>query len=211
MSRAALAPSTEASRVYRAGRSRRPFRRRCSVARPSPLATGKPNERRLPASPATLRVRVPAGRAGPLRTTASSIDSFVWYATRPSGSWIASGASSPAGAAPETRIRARIAIIARRMGISFRSTRHPSVGGTLGIGWKIRPTWYDARVKGYAGLPVLLLAGCCSTFDRDFDAAKAPSEATAPPLRAWAGTWHSDPSGHAGGLRCIISRTDSGY
>ena len=66
-------------------------------------------------------------------------------------------------------------------------------------------------MKGSAVLPVLLLAGCCSTFERDFDAAKAPSDGTAPLVGSWEGTWHSDPSGHAGGLRCIISRTDSGY
>jgi hypothetical protein len=66
-------------------------------------------------------------------------------------------------------------------------------------------------VKALALVPALLLAGCCSTFDRDFDAAKSTADASSPLLGSWDGTWHSDPSGHAGGLRCIISRTDSGF
>jgi hypothetical protein len=66
-------------------------------------------------------------------------------------------------------------------------------------------------MKASAALALLLLAGCCSTFDRDFDAARSTADATAPLVGSWNGTWHSDPSGHAGGLRCIVSRTESGF
>ena len=59
-------------------------------------------------------------------------------------------------------------------------------------------------------LPLLALVGCCSTFDRDFDACRT-SAGSAPLAGAWEGSWHSDPSGHHGGLRCILTRTDSGY
>jgi hypothetical protein len=97
------------------------------------------------------------------------------------------------------------------MELSFRSTGQPSVGGTFGFGWKNRATWYDARVKTFGLLPVLLLAGCCSTFDRDFEAARSATAGSAPLAGCWEGTWHSDPSGHAGGLRSIITQTDSGF
>ena len=66
-------------------------------------------------------------------------------------------------------------------------------------------------MKASGLLPVLLLAGCCSTFDRDFDASRSPAAGSDPLVGSWEGTWESDPSGHAGGLRCIVSRTESGF
>jgi len=66
-------------------------------------------------------------------------------------------------------------------------------------------------VKKFAVLTLLLVAGCCSTFDRDFDAAKGSADAAAPLAGSWDGTWHSDPSGHSGGLRSIIARTEDGF
>ena len=56
------------------------------------------------------------------------------------------------------------------------------------------------------------VSGCCSTFDRDWDAAAA----TPPPAGGfegrWEGTWTSEENGHTGGLRCIITRKqDSGF
>src|SRR6185436_2162026 len=59
-------------------------------------------------------------------------------------------------------------------------------------------------------LPLLALVGCCSTFDRDLDASRTAA-GPAPLAGAWEGSWHSDPSGHHGGLRCILSQTDSGF
>jgi hypothetical protein len=66
-------------------------------------------------------------------------------------------------------------------------------------------------VRALGLIPLLVLAAGCSTFDRDFESARAPSEGTATLAGAWEGTWHSDPSGHAGGLRCIITRSDHGF
>lgn len=60
-------------------------------------------------------------------------------------------------------------------------------------------------------LPLLLAAGCSSGFDRDFDEARSKPESAAALVGSWEGSWHSDPSGHAGGLRCIVTRSDSGY
>jgi hypothetical protein len=59
-------------------------------------------------------------------------------------------------------------------------------------------------------LPLLALVGCCSTFDRDFSEFRMAA-GSSPVAGAWEGSWHSDPSGHQGGLRCILSQTDSGY
>ena len=60
-------------------------------------------------------------------------------------------------------------------------------------------------------MSLLLLVTGCSTFDRDFEAARAPSEGTSTLVGAWEGDWHSDPSGHAGGLRCIVTRSGGGF
>jgi len=66
-------------------------------------------------------------------------------------------------------------------------------------------------VKAVGLIPFLLLTGCCSGFDRDFDAARSTSESAGALVGPWEGTWHSDPSGHHGGLRSIITSSDSGY
>jgi hypothetical protein len=59
-----------------------------------------------------------------------------------------------------------------------------------------------------AGVSLLAVTGCCSTFDQDWDAAPAG----ALPEGRWKGTWTSEENGHAGGLRCIITRKqDSGF
>ena len=56
---------------------------------------------------------------------------------------------------------------------------------------------------------LLLLAGCCSTFDQDFDAARPGLKSSNGPGAvgmpgAWEGTWTSS-GGHEGGLRCIVT------
>jgi hypothetical protein len=66
-------------------------------------------------------------------------------------------------------------------------------------------------VKWLLCLPLLLSAGCGSTFDRDWE---SPGQAAMPGALEgrWQGTWHSEANGHEGGLRCIITRKeDSGY
>ncbi len=50
---------------------------------------------------------------------------------------------------------------------------------------------------------LLLLAGCGTTFHRDWDDVPPSS---GPLEGAWEGIWLSDDSGHTGSLRCIISR-----
>lgn len=64
-------------------------------------------------------------------------------------------------------------------------------------------------------LVLAALAGCSSTFDRDWETARGQA-GTAPPNGrlpgCWQGTWHSDANGHEGGLRCIVTpREDSGF
>jgi hypothetical protein len=66
-------------------------------------------------------------------------------------------------------------------------------------------------VKAFALFPLFLIAGCCSTFDRDFTAAQTAPEGSPTLVGAWEGDWHSDPSGHAGALRCIVTRSENGY
>lgn len=97
------------------------------------------------------------------------------------------------------------------MGFSFRSAVLPRLAEPPGIGWKIHAGWYDARVRALGLFPLLLLAGCCSTFDRDFAAARTASEDASTLVGAWEGDWHSDPSGHAGALRCIVTRSEEGF
>lgn len=56
---------------------------------------------------------------------------------------------------------------------------------------------------------LLLLAGCGTTFHRDWESSP---KAAAGLEGCWDGTWTSDGNGHAGNLRCIITRReDSGY
>ena len=57
-------------------------------------------------------------------------------------------------------------------------------------------------------LSFLLLAGC-SSFNRDFS--ERPFSPEGALAGHWEGTWHSDVTGHEGGLRCIISRKDGDY
>jgi hypothetical protein len=66
-------------------------------------------------------------------------------------------------------------------------------------------------MKAFGAVPLLLLAGCCSTFDRDFAGSTTAAAGSPPFVGRWEGTWHSDPSGHAGSLRSIITQTDSGF
>jgi hypothetical protein len=65
--------------------------------------------------------------------------------------------------------------------------------------------------KGFALLAVLLpalLAGGCSTFNRDWRAAgKQPIPPDAITGR-WEGAWKSDASGHTGKLRGLVSKVD---
>ncbi|MDB6055587.1 MAG: hypothetical protein JWN25_3110 [Verrucomicrobiales bacterium] len=54
----------------------------------------------------------------------------------------------------------------------------------------------------------LLLGFCsgCSTFDRDFKAARASNTIEGP----WTGTWKSESSGHTDKLRCIVKAVAPG-
>ena len=66
-------------------------------------------------------------------------------------------------------------------------------------------------MKALSFLPLLLVAGC-STFDRDWDTWRPTSAQSMSPFAGrWAGTWHSDASGHEGALRCIVTLRDSAY
>jgi hypothetical protein len=69
-------------------------------------------------------------------------------------------------------------------------------------------------VKFLYCVPLLLAAGC-SSFDRDWEAARprlGQSLLSGGLAGCWEGTWHSDANGHEGGLRCIITRKeDSGF
>ena len=54
-------------------------------------------------------------------------------------------------------------------------------------------------------LALLFVAGCGTTFDRDWESAP---KAAGGLEGAWDGTWLSDESGHTGSLRCIITRRE---
>lgn len=55
---------------------------------------------------------------------------------------------------------------------------------------------------------LLLLLSGCSTFECDWEAARAlPPD---PVLGRWEGTWLSAANGHNGGLRCLIATDDQG-
>lgn len=65
-----------------------------------------------------------------------------------------------------------------------------------------------------AVLGMLVVAGCSSTYDREWEEQGKRLGAPAPGAveSRWSGMWHSDVNGHQGTLRCIISpRSDSGY
>jgi hypothetical protein len=66
------------------------------------------------------------------------------------------------------------------------------------------------RVK--RAMLLLLLAGC-SSFDRDFEdrTVKHTMWAEGGLAGHWEGTWHSDVTGHVGGLRCIITGKGGDY
>ena len=69
------------------------------------------------------------------------------------------------------------------------------------------------RLSGNLVLMIgLLVAGGCSSFERDFKAARAavqPSESVA---GAWEGTWHSDNGHGCGRLRCLLTpQSDGAY
>ncbi len=58
----------------------------------------------------------------------------------------------------------------------------------------------------FAGI-LILLSGC-STFERDWEAARdLPPD---PVLGRWEGTWLSAANGHKGGLRCLITKEKLG-
>lgn len=59
-----------------------------------------------------------------------------------------------------------------------------------------------------AALSLLGAAGCCSTFDADWEKTPASSGEGLP--GCWSGSWKSD-GGHEGGLRCIMTPTGAGF
>ena len=70
-------------------------------------------------------------------------------------------------------------------------------------------------MKGFCALLLLVLAGCGSTFDRDWESslsAPAGGSARGGLDGCWEGTWRSEVNGHEGGLRCIITaKEDRGF
>jgi len=57
-------------------------------------------------------------------------------------------------------------------------------------------------------LIALVLGGGCSSFNHEWKmAASNPVPNTGLEGR-WQGTWHSDSNGHAGKLRCVVTKTD---
>lgn len=59
------------------------------------------------------------------------------------------------------------------------------------------------------GAIALLLAGCSSAFDRDWDNYGLPRTGD-PLVGRWKGFWKSSSTGHGGDLRCIIDRRAEG-
>lgn len=62
-----------------------------------------------------------------------------------------------------------------------------------------------------AALGLVCLAGSgCSTFNLDWDAARALPRQPADLTGRWEGTWKSDSNGHTDKLRCLVTKTDAG-
>ena len=60
-------------------------------------------------------------------------------------------------------------------------------------------------MKRLGVLALLVVAGCGTTFDRDWESAPKAENGLE---GAWDGTWLSDENGHTGPLRCIITRRE---
>ena len=60
-----------------------------------------------------------------------------------------------------------------------------------------------------AALGLLLAGSGCSTFNLDWDAARALPAQPANLTGRWEGTWKSDANGHTDRLRCLITQTTS--
>ena len=61
---------------------------------------------------------------------------------------------------------------------------------------------------GVVALGLLCLGGIgCSTFNLDWDAARALPKRPDDLSGRWIGTWKSDVNGHSGQLRCLVSQT----
>ncbi|MBM3831745.1 MAG: hypothetical protein FJ403_00420 [Verrucomicrobia bacterium] len=59
-------------------------------------------------------------------------------------------------------------------------------------------------------LPLLLLAGGCSTFNRDWKRAAANPVPANDIQGRWDGRWLSEVNGHNGRLRCLVSQSSPG-
>jgi len=60
----------------------------------------------------------------------------------------------------------------------------------------------------FAACLLLMLAAGCSSFDRDWEAF-TDARPGDPLTGRWQGTWRSEPTGHSGDLRCIITLIDA--
>ncbi len=57
-------------------------------------------------------------------------------------------------------------------------------------------------------LIALVLGSGCSCFNHEWKMAAATPAPDTGLQGRWQGTWHSDANGHAGKLRCVVTRTD---
>ena len=58
---------------------------------------------------------------------------------------------------------------------------------------------------------VLLIAGGCSSFNREWNKAGELPPPSDDMTGRWQGTWKSEASGHTDKLRCIVTRGESGF
>lgn len=70
-----------------------------------------------------------------------------------------------------------------------------------------------ARINLLGGLACLVLATCgCNSFQQQWTKMAADSPPPHEIVGRWQGTWSSDPSGHTGPLRCILTKVgETGY
>ncbi len=57
-------------------------------------------------------------------------------------------------------------------------------------------------------LTAIVLGGGCSSFNHEWKRAAANPVPQAGLQGRWQGTWHSDANGHAGKLRCVVTKTE---
>jgi len=68
--------------------------------------------------------------------------------------------------------------------------------------------WRERLLPFLAGTCLTLAISGCSSFDRDWEAPERPAAPPAGLEGHWEGSWTSEANGHAGGLRCILTRKE---